>query len=218
MPRADFNPSLYLLTDAAQRSDAAIVAGVQQALRGGVSAVQLRDKSRRSIDLLPLAQRLEALTAAYGAAFIVNDYLDLALAAQADGLHMGQEDGDICSVREKLGRGKLLGVSVGSVEEALRAEQGGADYLGVGDLFGSRSKRGTGRPVGLATLRQIRQAVRLPLVGIGGVSQESAATVMAAGADGVAVISALWQAADMTAAASALRREITPFACEPRWR
>ncbi|MCD6300435.1 MAG: thiamine phosphate synthase [Dehalococcoidales bacterium] len=164
-----------------------------QIIQGGAKIIQLRDKILNKKDLLPIAQQLKNLCAEHNVLFIVNDYLDIALAADADGLHLGQEDLPIKAARKLLPIDKILGCSTHTVEQAKTAEAEGADYIGVGSIYPTPSKE-TATVVGLDTLRQVRQTISLPIVAIGGINQNNAAEVMATGADAVAVISAVLQA------------------------
>ena len=177
------------------------------ALEGGADALQLRDKEAGGRELLRLAGEIRALVRASGGGclFLVNDRVDVALACGAHGVHLGQEDMPARAARSLLGKGMVLGVSAGTVEEALRACEEGADYLGVGPVFATPSKPDAGEPIGLDGLRRIREAVELPVVAIGGIDAENAASVMEAGADGIAVISAVSAAEDMREAVERLR-------------
>lgn len=177
---------------------------VRQALAGGATAIQLREKKLPARDLVELGREIRKLTRAAGATFIVNDRLDVALAVEADGLHIGQEDLPARVARQLLGPGRILGVSTGTIAEARQAEADGADYLGVGSIFATGSKGDAGEPIGPAGLKVIRAAVTIPIVGIGGINSHNAAAVIAAGADGVAVISAVLGAPDVAAAAREL--------------
>ncbi|QGP91416.1 Thiamine-phosphate synthase [Neomoorella glycerini] len=177
---------------------------VRQALAGGATAIQLREKDLPARELVELGREIRQLTHAAGATFIVNDRLDVALAVEADGVHIGQEDLPARVARELLGPGKILGVSTGTVLEARQAVADGADYLGVGSIYATKSKEDAGEPIGLAGLKAIRAAVTIPLVAIGGINSSNAADVIAAGADGVAVVSAVIGAPDIAAAAREL--------------
>jgi len=169
-------------------------------IRGGAKTIQLRDKLSSKKDLLPIARQLKALCAEHNVLFIVNDYLDLALATDADGLHLGQNDLPIKVARRLLPIDKIVGGSVTTVEQAIAVESDGADYVAVGSIYPTPSKE-TAVIVGLERLRQVRQAVNLPLVAIGGITRDNAAAVIAAGADSVAVISAVLGAASPEEAA-----------------
>lgn len=164
-----------------------------QIIRGGTKTLQLRDKLTSKKGLLPIAQQLKALCAEHNVLFIVNDYLDLALAANADGLHLGQNDLPVKVARRLLPIDKILGFSTTTVDQAIAAESDGADYIAVGSIYPTPSKE-TAVIVGLDRLRQVRQAVSLPLVAIGGITKDNVAEVIAAGADSVAVISAILEA------------------------
>ena len=182
---------------------------LSQAIDGGVTFFQYREKGRgalRGRDALALGERLWKLCLDRGVPFIVNDDLELALALDADGLHVGQEDLAAETAREKIG-GKWLGVSVSSVDEAVRAVQAGADYLGAGPIFDTRTKEDAKPGTGPILIRHIREAgIGLPVVGIGGITAANAAQGMEAGADGIAVISAISQAASPADAARELLR------------
>jgi thiamine-phosphate pyrophosphorylase len=161
-----------------------------QIIGGGARAIQLRDKITSKKELIPIAQELEAICAEQNVLFIVNDYLDLALATNADGLHLGQNDLPLKVARKLLPIDKILGCSTHSVEQAIAAESEGADYIAIGSMYPTPSKE-KAIIVGLKTLQQVRQSVSLPIVAIGGINRDNAAQVMAAGADSVAVISAI---------------------------
>ena len=176
----------------------------RQALAGGATAIQLREKNLPARDLVELGREMRQLTRAAGAAFIINDRLDIALAVAADGLHIGQDDLPARVARQLLGPDRILGVSAGTIAEARQAEADGADYLGVGSIFATGSKGDAGEPIGPDGLKAIRAAVGIPVVGIGGINSRNAAAVIAAGADGVAVISAVIGAPDVAAAAREL--------------
>jgi thiamine-phosphate pyrophosphorylase len=185
------------------------VAIVAAALAGGADMIQLRDKSGDLRALLPQAREIQALCRAHGAIFIVNDRLDLALAAGADGVHVGQDDLPAEAARHLLGPGRILGVSTHSREQALAALAAGADYIGFGPMFPTGTKDTGYPPRGLEGLREVRAAVRLPILAIGGISLETAAAVIAAGATAPAVISAIVTAPDISAAAAAFRARVT---------
>jgi len=171
----------------------------RQAIDGGAKAIQLRDKVHSKKELLPLARQLKKLCAEHNVLFIINDYLDLTLAVGADGLHLGQDDLPVKVARRLLPIDKILGGSVTTAEQAAIAQSEGADYIGVGAIYPTTSKESV-KIVGLEGLRQIRQAVALPIVAIGGINQDNVAQVMAAGADSVAVISVVLGAEDVAKA------------------
>ena len=186
-------PGLYAIIDTQALKGRSHIEVASQIIRGGAKTIQLRDKLLSKKELLPVAQQLKNLCAEYNVLFIVNDYLDIALAADADGLHLGQNDLPTKVARKLLPIDKILGCSTTTVEQAITAEAEGADYIAVGSIYPTTSKE-TAKVIGLEGLRQIRQAVALPLVAIGGITKDNAAEVIAAGASSVAIISAILQA------------------------
>jgi thiamine-phosphate pyrophosphorylase len=194
------DPSLYVVLDRTAAGGRDLVDILDAALAGGSRLIQLREKEWPSGRVLPLAERLRARCAAAGATFIVNDRVDLAVAAGADGVHVGQDDLPARAVRPLLRPGMVLGVSTHSVTQARAAQADGADYIAVGSMFPTRSKAEF-ELVGTDLLRKLRGEIRVPLVGIGGITHANVGEVIAAGADGVAVISAVCAAADPRAAA-----------------
>ncbi|MDR7600306.1 MAG: thiamine phosphate synthase [Armatimonadota bacterium] len=185
------------------------------ALVGGATVVQLRDKQASGRELVQWARQLRALTRRARATFVVNDRVDVALAAEADGAHVGEDDLPVADARRLLGPDRVVGASAGTVEEALRAEADGADYLGVGPVFPTATKPDAGGAIGPEGLRRIVEAVRIPVVGIGGITLDNAAEVIRAGAAGVAVISAVAAADDMVEATRRLR-EVVDAALQER--
>jgi thiamine-phosphate diphosphorylase len=177
------------------------------ALRGGACAIQWRDKLRDKGDQLPVCQRLTELCARHDALFIVNDHADLARACGAHGLHLGQHDLPLAHARPLLAADQIIGRSNATVEEAADTQDQGADYIAVGAIFPTGTKTNT-RPAGLETLRRVRTMARLPIVAIGGISEANAGDVIAAGADAVAVISAVAGADDPEEAARRLTDRI----------
>ncbi len=179
---------LYLITP--QGSDEKVLSIVREGLRGGVSVVQYRDKERSPQAQVQLARQLAELCKAAGATFLVNDSPELAADSFADGVHLGQHDGSVHDARRLLGPNKLIGVSTRTVDQALKAEMAGADYIGIGSIFPTNTKADA-ELVGLETLRKVRLAVKIPLVAIGGISWANGAGALEAGADALAVISAI---------------------------
>jgi thiamine-phosphate pyrophosphorylase len=174
-----------------------------QAIEGGARLIQLRDKAREKGLQLPVAQALQALCRETGALFFVNDHVDLALAAGAGGVHLGQKDLPVDVVRRLVPPGMLIGCSTNNPDEARRAEAEGADYVSVGRLFPTGSKADT-RPATLDTLRAVKAAVSVPVCAIGGIDESNIDNVLAAGADMVSVIAAVIGADDIRAAAHRL--------------
>ena len=199
---------LYVIVDTAVAGDRDPVALAAAAIAGGATAIQLRAKDLPTVRQVAVARALADLARRHAVLFIVNDRLDVALAVEADGVHLGWEDLPPADARRLLGPERVLGVSAGNLEEARAALAAGADYLGVGPIFPTRTKADAGEAIGLAGLRAIRALSPVPIVAIGGITAENAAAVIAAGADGVAVISAVLLAPDPTAAARRLRQVI----------
>ncbi len=185
---------LYVIIDTQMLKGRSHLEVASQAIRGGAKTIQLRDKVQSKAKLLPIAEQLRNLCAEQDVLFIINDYLDIALATNADGLHLGQDDLPVKVARKLLPLDKIVGCSTTTVEQAVEAQSGGADYIAIGAIYPTSSKTSTTTPakvVGLETLRQVRQAVTSPLVAIGGITKDNASEVIAAGADSVAVISAV---------------------------
>lgn len=202
------NWTLYFVADRDALPGRQLLETTRAALQGGVTAVQLRDKSGGTREMLELARALLALTRAAGVPLIVNDRADVALALGADGVHVGQDDLPALDVRQLIGPERILGVSAGTVAEARQAQADGADYTGAGDVFGTLSKPDAGPPIGLSALAEIARAVALPVVGIGGITEANAASVTEAGAAGVAVISAITRSSNPEDAARCLRKTL----------
>lgn len=211
-PRYD----LYVITDPALSRGRSHVEIARAALEGGADAVQLRDKSSTGSNLSRWSREIQPLARKFGAVFTVNDRVDVALVAEADGAHVGQEDLPAREARRLLPRPRVLGVSAGSLEEARRAEKDGADYIGVGPIFPTATKPDAGEALGLDRLAAIAAAVSIPAIAIGGITLENIASVFAAGAAGAAVVSAVVSAEDMAAAARALKRRVVEARREPR--
>jgi len=187
----------YFITDA-RLSRGGNLRDVRGALAAGVRVVQYRDKQADTPTFLAEARRLRELCR--NALFLVNDRVDIALAVEADGVHLGQEDLPCREARRRLGPGPVIGITVTTLDEALAAVDDGADYLGVSPIFATATKSDAGAPVGLELLRQLRRRVALPLIAIGGITLANAPAVLAAGADGLCAISAVLTAPDPTAA------------------
>lgn len=203
-PRFD----LYVLADAAAAPGRTPLDIARAALAGGADALQLRDKTATAHNLCTSAREIQPLARKMGAAFLVNDRVDVALLTGADGAHVGPEDLPVRDARRILARPAILGVSAGTVEEARRAQKEGADYIGVGPVFPTTTKPDAGEPLGPEGLARIVRAVTIPVVAIGGIHHENVAAVIRAGAAGAAVVAAVVSAADMAAAARALKTRI----------
>jgi len=200
--------SLYVLTDknlSRGRSHAEVV---RAAIAGGATAIQYREKEASTREMVESARELREVCRAAGVLFIVNDRVDVAMAVDADGVHVGQDDMPADLVRALIGPDKVIGVSAGNVPDALRAQADGADYLGVGAIYATATKADAGAPTGLAVLTEIRRHVKLPIVGIGGINLANTAAVIKAGADGISVVSAVVSADDVEQAARRLQEEV----------
>ena len=194
--RNPFSWGLYVVTDRSQTKGRPLEAVIDAALQGGAKAIQLREKNLSGRALYELAQRLLPVVHGRGAALLVNDRIDLALTLPLDGVHLAQSSLPSAEARSLLGTGRLIGVSCHTLEEAIEAQEGDADFIALGPLFFTRSKAAYGPPIGLERLREVRRQLRLPILGIGGITASNAADVISAGADGVAAISAVMAADD----------------------
>jgi len=202
--------SVYFVIGSAHCGGRPLLEVVEAALRGGVTMVQFREKdsSLPLRETVALGRAVRERCRQCGVPFIVNDRVDLALLLDADGVHVGQDDLPPSEVRKLLGPGRIVGMSVGTPEELDVALREGPDYLGVGPVYETVSKADAGEAVGTEFVAYVRSRTDLPLVGIGGITPENAAPVIAAGSDGVAVVSAIGGASDPEAAAQALAREV----------
>lgn len=209
------NLDLYVITDEALAGGLPHAVIAQRAVAGGATVIQLRDKALPLRELTRVAQEIRTITRKAGALFIVNDRLDVALACGADGVHLGQGDLSCCTARQLAPSGFIIGISAGSVEEAVDAERAGADYVAVSPVFSTGSKIDAGPGHGLPLVKMIRSAVRIPVIGIGGIGSENARGVIDAGADGIAVISAVVSQPDITAAARRLAGIVARAKQEP---
>ncbi len=191
---------LYVVTDETLSGGLTHTEIARRAVAGGANAVQLRDKEKSSRELYEIALEMKEICSGR-ALFIVNDRLDVALAAQADGVHLGQSDLPIAAVRGMCPNNFLIGISVGSVREAVEAEAAGADYVAVSPVFSTPSKSDAGEGHGIAVVREICASVMCPVLGIGGINETNTAELIEAGLDGVAVISAVVSAPDIAESA-----------------
>jgi thiamine-phosphate pyrophosphorylase len=200
---------VYVLTaDPAQARGRSHLEIADAAIRGGATAIQLRMKDASARAIVETARALASRCREAGITFIVNDRVDAALAAEADGVHVGQDDLPAGAARALLGAAPLLGVSAATIEEAAAAARAGADYLGVGAVYGTATKADAGDAVGLARIREVAASCALAVVGIGGITIGNAGAVIRAGAAGVAVITAVTLAEDMVEATRRLRQEV----------
>lgn len=202
--KPELDLSLYLCTDRNLMRAGSLEEAVTLAVEGGCTVVQLREKDCSSLEFYRIAQSLRTLTRALGVPLILNDRVDIALAVDADGVHLGQSDLPAGIARRLIGN-KLLGVSAASLAEARRARADTADYIGVGALFPTGTKEDA-KAVSLEELKTIREQVDLPLVAIGGINLETVGRLKGTGADGIAVISAILAQPDIRGAAEGLKR------------
>jgi thiamine-phosphate pyrophosphorylase len=196
--------SLYLVTDRQLLAGKDLAATVEQAILGGATLVQLREKDASTRDFYQQAVLIKQITVKYHVPLIINDRADIALAVDADGLHIGQEDLPLHIARQIVGPEKLIGVSTTTLEQALAAEAAGADYLGIGAVFPTGTKSDADS-VSLEELRAIKAKLRIPIVAIGGINETNINSVMAVGVDGAAVVSAIIARPDPLRAAAQLR-------------
>ena len=199
---------LYAVTDRSWLGDETLYSQVEKALRGGATFLQLREKELDEESFLREAMELKELCRSFHVPFVINDNVDIAIACDADGVHVGQTDMESGLVREKLGPDKIIGVSCRTVEEALQAERNGADYLGVGAMFPTGTKSDA-TSVSFEMLREICQSVKIPVVAIGGISQENVAGLRGSGIDGIAVVSAIFAQADIELATRSLKQAVS---------
>jgi thiamine-phosphate pyrophosphorylase len=199
---------LTVITNARCGEGRALVDVVRAALGGGAPCIQLRAKTDTAREMVELARALREATHAAGALLIVNDRVDVALAAGADGAHVGDDDLPVPAARRIVPPGFLLGRSTETPQQAVQAREDGADYVGVGPVYETASKDDAGNPVGLARVAAVVRAAGIPAVGIGGIDAANAAEVVRAGAVGVAVIRAVMQAHDPAEAVRELLREV----------
>ena len=195
---------LYAVTDRHWLNGRTLYSQVEEALKGGATFIQLREKELDEEHFLEEAKEIKELCRRYQVPFVINDNVEIALAVDADGVHVGQSDMEAGDVRAKLGPDKIIGVSAQTVEQAVMAEQNGADYLGVGAVFPTGSKADALK-VSHDTLKAICKAVKIPVIAIGGISKENILELSGSGICGIAVISAIFAKDDIEEAARELR-------------
>ncbi|ADK16352.1 MULTISPECIES: thiamine phosphate synthase [Clostridium] len=196
--------SLYLVTDRSFLKDKSLQQAVEESILGGVTLVQLREKDASTREFYEIAKEVKKVTDHYKVPFLINDRLDIAQAVDADGVHLGQSDMPINTARKILGKDKIIGISAGNVDEALEAEKNGADYIGIGTIFFTGTKKDIDTPIGIEGLRKIYSSINIPAVAIGGVNETNFKEVFSTGVDGISVISAILGKSDITAASKAL--------------
>ncbi|NLK00866.1 MAG: thiamine phosphate synthase [Clostridia bacterium] len=202
---------LYLLTGEDISAGRSTLEIVEKAIEGGVQTIQLREKKMSAGQLVRLGKKLRVITRENGVALIINDRVDVALAVGADGVHLGQDDFPIEEARKLLGNRAILGLSVDNVEEAVKAERAGADYVGLGPIYRTMTKTDTGPMIGPESIREVKDRIGIPVVAIGGIHMENAPAALRAGADSLAVITAVTEARDITGAARDLTNLIRQY-------
>jgi len=199
---------LYAVTDRTWLNGRSLADAAEEAIKAGVTFLQLREKNLDYNSFLNLACELKNVTGKYGIPYIINDNVDIAMACGADGVHVGQNDLDAAEVRKIIGRDKILGVSAQTVEQAVKAEEDGADYIGVGAMFPTPVKPDAS-VISIERLKEICRAVKIPVVAIGGINRDNAIELAESGIDGIAVVSAIFAQDDITAAVRELRRVVS---------
>lgn len=199
---------LCVITDVAIQSRYSHLTLCELAIRGGATVIQLRDKSATDRELYALAVAMQATCSALGATFIVNDRADIALLANADGVHLGQSDLPIQAARKILGEGKIIGASAAHLGEARKAEEDGADYIGFGHIFSTATKIKDAPPKGISALRETIANAKIPVMAIGGITEENLKSVVETGVASIAVVSAVCKAENPSEAAARLLRII----------
>ncbi len=202
-PKIDY--SLYLVTDRELIRTPSLEIAVEQAIIGGCTLVQLREKEIASSEFHDTAVKIKAITDRYQIPLIINDNVDIALAVDAAGVHIGQNDAPAKTVRKMIGDNKILGVSVSTPSEAVQAKKDGADYLGVGAMFATQTKKDA-EQVTIETLKEIQKTVDLPVVAIGGIDQRTAPFLAETGIDGIAVVSAILSQENIPSATAELKK------------
>lgn len=204
---------LYAVTDAAWTGKKTLTEQVEEAMKGGITFLQLREKHLSKEEFLKEAIEIKDLAQKYQIPFVINDEIEIAQKAEADGVHVGQDDMPVEEVRQILGPDKIIGVSAHNVEEAVRAEQGGADYLGVGAVYPTSTKENTSA-VSMEEMKKICQTVSIPVVAIGGIKKDNMNVLTGTGVDGIAVVSAIFAAKDIRKAARELLEAVKEMKAE----
>lgn len=194
---------LYAVTDRTWLGDQTLIEQVEETLKGGATFIQLREKDMAFEDFVEEAKAIKKLTDAYQVPFVINDAVEVALAVDADGVHVGQDDMDACELRKRIGD-KIIGVSADTVELALKAEADGADYIGVGAIYSTDTKTDA-EVVDFETIAEICKSVTIPVVAIGGLNETNILTLKGTGVDGVALVSAIFSKEDIVTATKDLR-------------
>ncbi len=199
-----FDLSLYLVTDRSLSLGRPLAEIVENAVKGGVTMVQLREKEASSLEFFRLAVELKKILRPHRIPLIINDRLDIALACDAEGVHLGQSDLPFTSARKIMGNNKIIGVSVENTDQAEELNKYNIDYIGISPVFGTLTKTDTAKPLGLEGIRKITNIADHPAVGIGGINKSNAKDIIEAGADGISVVSAIMSAVNPKDAAKEL--------------
>ncbi|AWK50818.1 thiamine phosphate synthase [Clostridium beijerinckii] len=206
--KAKIDYSIYLVTDRDLMSTETLEEAVEQAIIGGCTLVQLREKDCSSLDFYNTAVKVKQITDKYNVPLLINDRLDIALAVDAAGVHVGQSDLPLVVVRKVIGEDKIIGVSTGTLEQALKAQDDGADYIGVGAMYSTGTKKDA-KPTSMEELKKIRENISLPIVVIGGINKERVKDFEGTGIDGLAIVSAIIAQNDIAEATKELKKIFT---------
>jgi len=187
----DINYKLYLITDRSFLNGRDLKNCIEDALKGGATLVQIREKDTSTRDFFQVAKEIKEVTSKYNVPLIINDRIDIALAIDAEGVHLGQSDMPIAIARGILGKDKIIGISANNLDEALEAQKNGADYLGLGPVFYTGTKKDIKEPIGLTGLKELTKNINIPSVAIGGINKENAKSILDSGVNGISLISAI---------------------------
>ena len=207
-PTKPFDLSLYLVTDRMLSHGRSLEYIVSEAVKGGVTMVQLREKSSSTWEFITIARAVKQLLSPTGIPLIINDNVDVALAVEAEGLHIGQGDIPYAKARQLMGSGAIIGLSVENYDQAVEADQLDLDYIGISPVFLTETKHDTAAALGFEGIAQIKMLCKHPAVAIGGINLSNTSQIIKAGADGIAVVSAICSAADPRAATEMLRQKV----------
>ncbi|MDO5517179.1 MAG: thiamine phosphate synthase [Clostridium sp.] len=202
--KQEIDYSIYLVTDRDLMSTETLEEAVEEAIKGGCTLIQLREKNCSSLDFYTTAVNVKKITDKYNIPLLINDRLDIAMAVDAAGVHVGQSDLPCSVVRKIIGNDKIIGVSAGNLKDALKAQEDGADYLGVGAMYATGTKKDA-KPTSMETLKKIRDNVSIPIVAIGGINKERISDFKGTGIDGLAIVSAIIAQKDICKAAEEIK-------------
>lgn len=204
--KTEIDYSIYLVTDRDLMSTETLEEAVEEAIKGGCTLIQLREKNCSSLDFYNTAVNVKKITDKYNVPLLINDRLDIALAVDAAGVHVGQSDLPCSVVRKIMGEDKIIGVSAGNLDDALRAQEDGADYLGVGAMYATGTKKDA-KPTSMDELKKIRENISIPIVVIGGINKDRIEDFKGIGIDGLAIVSAIIAENDIRKATEEIREE-----------